>query len=257
MHYAHSWRVMNTYLKLRFGFSSIATTLVAILATLCVKDEVHALTNALSLSKPQLSLNAPCSEYFRSGRQIRAFTGIMRCELSAEGFAAVLGSAPTLHLKIIRKVKGGHRDNASVRVTQRIVPLLPTSYQKLSTLITLHGARGNARHHFRLKRESEITIPENCDTIADAIAEKILSARACTNDSDCGQALRGFGCGCSNDLVARKNADTTGIYALLALAEEYSCAPSQPITTCECIPATDSVCTRGYCEWDSRVHTFE
>lgn len=89
---------------------------------------------------------------------------------------------------------------------------------------------------------------ESCDTlIANADREyKVIAS--CTADSDCGQVLRGTSCGCTQDRIARRDADSTKFYeAWHALEALESC---RLLSTCVCPEADGFKCSAGLCGWN-------
>lgn len=100
------------------------------------------------------------------------------------------------------------------------------------------------------------TLPEigdpgatTCSGLKKLIDDETLNIRSCLSDSDCGQALHGIGCGCSESPVARHDADATTLYGLLNEAGERNCPDLIPITTCVCRETNGYVCKEGLCSW--------
>jgi hypothetical protein len=88
---------------------------------------------------------------------------------------------------------------------------------------------------------------ESCEEVNAALEEELSSLQACSVDSDCGQILEGTSCGCTNDLVARKELDTARFRSLQGRGEELEC-PAK-LTDCSCPEADGFICTNGVCGW--------
>lgn len=85
-----------------------------------------------------------------------------------------------------------------------------------------------------------------CDEIESDYAAELAAVQSCAADEECGQVLVGTSCGCTRDLVARLDADTTALYALID--EGQACA--LPLTSvCDCPSAKGYVCADGVCAW--------
>lgn len=87
-----------------------------------------------------------------------------------------------------------------------------------------------------------------CDQVLDQLAAEQAAVQACTTWSECGQVMTGTSCGCTRDLVARLDADTTDYYATLARAGELEC--DLPDSTCDCPDAYGFDCVDHTCAWD-------
>lgn len=88
---------------------------------------------------------------------------------------------------------------------------------------------------------------ESCEEVNAALEEELSHLQACSDDSECGQILEGTSCGCTNELVARKEFDTTRFRALQGRGEELGCAAKT--SDCSCPAADGFVCTNGVCGW--------
>lgn len=90
---------------------------------------------------------------------------------------------------------------------------------------------------------------DTCDELLAAYNNELQSIQSCTTDAECGQVLTGTSCGCTRNLVARNNADTTQFYLLIDRAQELMCEIGT-ISTCDC-PNTDGfICKQGRCGWN-------
>ncbi len=92
---------------------------------------------------------------------------------------------------------------------------------------------------------------ETCDELRAAFEAEVLKIRGCVENSECGQVLKGTSCGCTNDWVARLDADPTHFWELWALAAEANeeCEILDP-STCGCRNADSFECRDGICDWD-------
>jgi hypothetical protein len=89
---------------------------------------------------------------------------------------------------------------------------------------------------------------DTCEEVNAEMKDELASLQACSIDADCGLILEGTSCGCTNELVAHKEYDTTRFRALQGRGEELKC--NGAVTDCSC-PATDGfVCTNGTCGWN-------
>ena len=95
--------------------------------------------------------------------------------------------------------------------------------------------------------EPEPTL-ETCDEVDTALGDESARIRSCTTAEECGQVLTGTSCGCTRDLVARNDADTTEFYELMALQVELECGGM--ISTCDCPPAIGYDCVSNSCTWN-------
>ena len=87
-----------------------------------------------------------------------------------------------------------------------------------------------------------------CEEIESAYAAELASIQSCTLNSECGQPLTGTSCGCTRDLVARTDADTTEFYTLLDKLSEEECELVG--STCDCPEADGYICDEGVCAWN-------
>jgi hypothetical protein len=90
------------------------------------------------------------------------------------------------------------------------------------------------------------TPDRTCEDIESDYAAELAAVQSCTEDAECGQVLTGTSCGCTRDLVARLDADTTALYALID--EGQACA--LPLTSvCDCPSTKGYTCADGVCAW--------
>ncbi|HVK66590.1 MAG TPA: hypothetical protein VM694_19035 [Polyangium sp.] len=88
-----------------------------------------------------------------------------------------------------------------------------------------------------------------CAEIEVELPKEQASIMSCTADVQCGQELKGTSCGCTRNLVARLDADTTRFYELLTTSQELQCDDSVG-STCDCPNANGFVCKNGFCAWN-------
>lgn len=89
----------------------------------------------------------------------------------------------------------------------------------------------------------------DCAALEQAFAAETLAIRSCKLPSDCGVELKMTSCGCTHNWVARKDADTTQFYDLLALGQDLQCELIGP-GICDCPAADGFTCTQGICNWN-------
>ena len=90
--------------------------------------------------------------------------------------------------------------------------------------------------------------PTTCPEAYDALSAEQDSIQTCTNDAECGQVLTGTSCGCTRDLVARTDADTSRFYELLDIQSGLECGGF--VSTCDCPPADGFACVDSSCTWN-------
>ena len=91
--------------------------------------------------------------------------------------------------------------------------------------------------------------PAECELLTAAVQSEATRLAECQVDADCGQVLTGTSCGCTQDRVARLDADPSWFYELSELALAQDC-PSFPDTTCDCPKADGFACQFGQCAWN-------
>jgi hypothetical protein len=89
---------------------------------------------------------------------------------------------------------------------------------------------------------------ESCDVLDAEITKELASIQSCSGAADCGTVLEGSSCGCTNDLVARNDADPSRFTALRERRAELECRTAE--TTCDCPSANGFACTNGVCGWN-------
>lgn len=94
--------------------------------------------------------------------------------------------------------------------------------------------------------EPEDTEARTCDAIEADLAAEAAAIQSCVDAADCGTVLTGTSCGCTHDLVARNDADTTTFYALMA--EVGTCDIGSP-GICDCPHAYGFDCLDAVCTW--------
>jgi len=87
----------------------------------------------------------------------------------------------------------------------------------------------------------------SCDDITADVTEELASIQSCESDDECGQVLQGTSCGCTRNLVARKDAD---ISRFEALNEERNQLCEGLSSTCDCPAADGFKCTSNRCGWN-------
>ena len=88
---------------------------------------------------------------------------------------------------------------------------------------------------------------------------ELKNVSSCQKDSDCGQILAGTSCGCTRDLVARKNADLAKFLelrksslALLSISSTIpdACSDFARTSPCDCPEANGFLCVHSECKWN-------
>lgn len=98
----------------------------------------------------------------------------------------------------------------------------------------------------------DYTAPEQSEPCIETrrkIGEEYNLVSYCEDDSDCGQFIERTSCGCSNNLVANKDANLDSFYKLLDLGINNSCNFLDfTISTCECEEFKGFICKNSRCE---------
>lgn len=89
---------------------------------------------------------------------------------------------------------------------------------------------------------------ETCEVIEDDFEDELRAIQSCSEDAECGQPLAGTSCGCTRNLVAREDADTSALYDLMDRAYEQECELGLE-STCDCPDAYGFECADGTCAW--------
>jgi hypothetical protein len=88
---------------------------------------------------------------------------------------------------------------------------------------------------------------------------ELKNVRSCQIDTECGQILAGTSCGCTRDLVARKNADLAKFkdlkktsLSLLSISSTVpdACSDVAAMSTCDCPEANGFLCVDSVCKWN-------
>jgi hypothetical protein len=90
---------------------------------------------------------------------------------------------------------------------------------------------------------------DSCPDLIAAFDAETFAIRSCSSDDECGQALQGTSCGCTQDWVARSDADTTCFYDLIAQAGALQCELPL-VSDCSCPPVDGFICDAGICSWN-------
>ena len=88
-----------------------------------------------------------------------------------------------------------------------------------------------------------------CSEIAQDLLGELSSAQHCDVDADCGQILSGTSCGCTRELVARVDADTSEIRGLIDDANTLDCDVGLG-SACDCPEADGFACVSRKCTWN-------
>jgi hypothetical protein len=88
-----------------------------------------------------------------------------------------------------------------------------------------------------------------CDSLVNELKSTLSSVQKCTAAADCGQPIPGSSCGCTRDLVARKDADLTSYLDLRSKVSELGCATDGG-STCDCPSADGFACINNVCGWN-------
>jgi hypothetical protein len=91
-------------------------------------------------------------------------------------------------------------------------------------------------------------IAPSCADVEAEYRAQLDVIQSCQQDAECGQVLLGTSCGCTRDLVARSDADTTRFEQLRTQLQNQAC--DLGASTCDCPEADGFVCTQGRCAWN-------
>ena len=89
----------------------------------------------------------------------------------------------------------------------------------------------------------------SCDSLQKELKSTLSDVQRCTSAADCGQPIPGSSCGCTRDLVARKDANLSSYLAQRAKVSELGCATDGG-STCDCPSAEGFTCTNNVCGWN-------
>lgn len=98
-------------------------------------------------------------------------------------------------------------------------------------------------------KDDDTALPPTCEAVQAEFEAESTAIRSCTEAAECGQELTGTSCGCTRNLVARLDADTTRFYDLIAQAGEIECDLGLE-STCDCPEVVGFACEEGLCAWD-------
>lgn len=92
-----------------------------------------------------------------------------------------------------------------------------------------------------------ISEPERtCEQVEAEFQSERAELQSCEQDRECGQVLEGTSCGCTRNLVARNDADTTVFYDLLDEMNELECDAGLT-SVCDCPMTAGFRCDDGTC----------
>jgi hypothetical protein len=97
---------------------------------------------------------------------------------------------------------------------------------------------------------------ETCDTLVADFVQGTREIRSCTDDDECGQVLTGTSCGCTNDWVARNDADPERLYGLIARGADLECELGL-VSDCSCPPADGFACVDQVCQWRAPAPAYD
>jgi len=89
---------------------------------------------------------------------------------------------------------------------------------------------------------------DSCEGLALALEEELAEVQACATAADCGQPIAGSSCGCTRNLVARKDADLSRYLELRSRASDNDCEIGG--STCDCPVADGFACVNQRCTWN-------
>jgi len=89
----------------------------------------------------------------------------------------------------------------------------------------------------------------SCDSLVSEMNATLSSVQKCKSAADCGQPIPRSSCGCTRDLVARKDANLSSYLAQKAKIFELGCA-SEGGSTCDCPNADGFACIDNVCAWN-------
>jgi hypothetical protein len=87
----------------------------------------------------------------------------------------------------------------------------------------------------------------SCDSVEAEREKELARVQQCSTAADCGQPISGSSCGCTRDLVARKDADLKHYMELQQSASEL-CGLGG--STCDCPAADGFACVNERCAWN-------
>ena len=90
---------------------------------------------------------------------------------------------------------------------------------------------------------------ETCDGVIAAFQAETADIRSCDDAAQCGQVLTGTSCGCTQNWIARLDADVTDFYSLIDLGYGMECELGLD-STCDCPNVYGYACDEGTCAWE-------
>lgn len=90
--------------------------------------------------------------------------------------------------------------------------------------------------------------PNRCQDAEAELQNEVDHITSCESDDQCGQVLQGSSCGCTRNVVARIDAQTTEYAARVQSLADLGCGGMASI--CDCPPADGYVCKEGRCAWN-------
>jgi len=91
--------------------------------------------------------------------------------------------------------------------------------------------------------------PSTCSSLVSEMLVALSSAQSCKSAADCGQPIPNSSCGCTRDLVARKDADLTKYQTLKKQVDDRGCEEDGG-STCDCPNADGFACIANVCAWN-------
>ncbi|HET7541356.1 MAG TPA: hypothetical protein VFK05_15875 [Polyangiaceae bacterium] len=88
-----------------------------------------------------------------------------------------------------------------------------------------------------------------CDALVNEMQGSLASVQSCQSAAECGQRIPASSCGCTRDLIARKDADLTQYLAQRADVIERGCA-FEGGSDCDCPSADGFACVNQRCTWN-------
>lgn len=88
-----------------------------------------------------------------------------------------------------------------------------------------------------------------CADLTSAVSDELVQLQRCEHDSECGEPLPGWGCGCTQRWVLREGAASGRLESLLAKHRAADCG-SLSQQSCNCPPARGFTCVSQRCTWN-------
>lgn len=88
-----------------------------------------------------------------------------------------------------------------------------------------------------------------CAQVSGAVSAELAYIQFCTRASDCGQELLGTSCGCTRNLIARRDLSVDRFYEILARGQTLECDLGFT-SICDCPPADGFACGANRCTWN-------